>query len=228
MQKRSIYVLALTLSAMSVAGGLLRAPAYAILHEATCPIPSGAIKVPVPGVEQPDPYSCGAAAVMSVCSFFGVGPKDIETFKKKLHTTEQEGTPYRKIIAYSRKLGLHVEWKAGMTLDELDEHLKRGRPVICSIQAYADPPVDPAEYEKPDHNSDGHDVVAIGFDANNYYFMDPSLSDRRGCLSRCAFDKRWHDNEGTEKKPKVIRHLGIAIWPGTKGTPFLTEAKPIE
>jgi len=80
-----------------------------------------------------------------------------------------------------------------MTLDELDEHLRRGRPVLCSIQAYADPPVDPAEYEKPDHNSDGHDVVAIGFDSDQYYFMDPSLSDQRGCLTRSAFDKRWHD-----------------------------------
>jgi hypothetical protein len=44
-------------------------------------IPPGAIKVALPDVRQPDGHSCGASALMAVCSFYGVGPRDVEGFK---------------------------------------------------------------------------------------------------------------------------------------------------
>ena len=45
------------------------------------PIPAGAIKIPLPHVEQPDGVSCGAACMMSICSFYDVGPQSVEGFK---------------------------------------------------------------------------------------------------------------------------------------------------
>ena len=50
------------------------------------PIPRNAIKVPLPDTKQKRDYSCGPAAVMAVCRYFGVGfdyEKDfIRLFKK--------------------------------------------------------------------------------------------------------------------------------------------------
>jgi hypothetical protein len=70
-------------------------------------------------------------------------------------------------------------------------------------------------------NQDGHYVVAIGFDDANIYFMDPSISGRRGYLSWREFKQRWHENEGTETEPDVHQRLGIWIRPPRGGTPFL-------
>ena len=135
------------------------------------PSPTGAIKVPLPTIEQPDDYSFGAAALMSICSFYGVGPKKIEGLKRRLHTDPIQGTNCSQMIRYAESRGLEVRWKTGMTTEELDEHLRQARPVICSIQAYSD---DPAAYNDTRRNSNRHYVVAIGFDQDNYYVMAPS------------------------------------------------------
>ena len=69
-------------------------------------VPDGAIKVDIPGVQQRDDYSCGAAALMAVGSYFGVGPDDLEEYKKKLGTNEENGTNVYEILKYARELGL--------------------------------------------------------------------------------------------------------------------------
>jgi predicted double-glycine peptidase len=99
-----------------------------------------------------------------------------------------------------------------MTIDQLERRLDEGKPVICSIQAYAEKA--PAEkrtkiYKKDDN---GHYLVAIGYDDDNIYFMDPSLTGRRGFLPKPEFEARWHDDEGTPEHPKPISHLGLVIW----------------
>ena len=54
--------------------------------------PANAIKVPIPDVQQPDDYSCGAAAFMSICSYYGVGPEELDVMKSELRTTSRNGT----------------------------------------------------------------------------------------------------------------------------------------
>jgi predicted double-glycine peptidase len=188
-------------------------------------IAPGAITAPVPGVAQRDDYSCGAAALMAVCSSYGVGPRKLEAFKRRLRTDPDRGTDFREIIRYAGALGLQVDWKHGMTTAELEAHLSRGRPVICAIQAYAD---DPAVYADRESNECGHYVVAIGFDGDGFLFMDPSLGRRRGFLPRAEFVRRWHDNEGSADWPDVHERLGIAVFPKPGGTPFLNRARRIE
>jgi predicted double-glycine peptidase len=229
-------MLACLLVLITLVGGSDRPRTSRKESDNTCEIPSGAIKVLLPHVEQPDSISCGAAAMMSVCNFYGVGPLRIKDFKSDLHTN-QAGTTYRNMASFARKLGLevaveHSETTPPMTLDRLQDYLTQGKPVICSIQAYATPT---KVYDDPTSNEDGHYVVAIGFDDKNVYFMDPSINwrndksaPRRGFLSKEEFVKRWHDNEGTDDEPEIRHRLGIAIYPKNKGTPFMTKARKID
>jgi sialate O-acetylesterase len=167
-------------------------------------VPDGTIKVDLPGVQQRDDYSCGAAALMSVCSYFGVGPDDLDEYKKKLGTNEENGTNVYEILKMARELGLEADIHHDMTLDDLRKRLDEGAPVIVSIQAYGDP----VTYYRDDN---GHYVVAIGYDEGNFYFEDPVLPGRRGFLPVKEFDRRWHDDEGTTEKPDPHAHLGVVI-----------------
>ncbi len=220
-----IGLLTLALATLAIAGDGPTVVAPAVNRARNRSTAEGAIKVPVPAIEQPDDYSCGAAALMSVCSYYGVGPRKLARLKRELQTNPLQGTNYHNMIRYAESLGLEVRSKAAMTTEELDEHLRQGRPVICSIQAYSD---DPKVYDDARYNRDGHYVVAIGFDRDNYFFMDPSLRRRRGFLPRAEFVRRWYDNEGTEAEPRIIEHLGIAISAAASRTPHLQSARRIE
>jgi predicted double-glycine peptidase len=184
------------------------APCLANYHE----FKPSAIKVPLPDIQQPDEYSCGAASLMAILAYYGAGPEDYDVLKKKLGTTKKDGTDYQRIVRFAAEQGLQADAKPKMTLAQLEECLDEAKPVICSIQAYAEntPAEKRAEIYKMDDN--GHYLVAIGYDADNIYFMDPSLTGRRGFLPKAEFEARWHDNEGTDEHPKIIVHLGLVIW----------------
>jgi predicted double-glycine peptidase len=195
------------------------------------PIPLGTIKIPLRDVQQPDDYSCGAAAFMSICSYYNVGPRNIEVLKKELHTDPDEGTYYKNISQFAEKLGLKADLETPMSLARLKELIDQGKPVICSIQAYSNK-------KHPDYtkNDDGHYVVAIGYDKQeNFYFMDPSANyegvvanPRYGCLSKAEFELRWHENEGMHGAQEVYSKLGIAIYPDPKNGGSLLRARKIE
>lgn len=170
-------------------------------------IPPRAIKVPLANLPQPNGYSCGAAALMAVCNYFGKGPKTIQRYEELLKSNRHDGTSYTRMVRLAKKLKLHASAKQNMTQADLEEYLFRGIPVICSIQAYCPP----KDYAK---NDSGHFVVAIGYDDDNFYFMDPSIPAwhlRRGFIPRAMLDARWHDNEGTVRNPEVLTHLGLVI-----------------
>ena len=171
-----------------------------------------AIKVSLPEVQQPDEYSCGAASLMSILAYYGTGPEDYEVLKKKLGVTEKNGTNYHRMVRFAAEQGLQANAKPKMTLAQLEQFLDEGKPVICSIQAYDEhnPPEKRAEIYNKDDN--GHYLVAIGYDDDNVYFMDPALTGRRGFLPKTEFESRWHDNEGTSEQPRRISHLGLVIW----------------
>jgi predicted double-glycine peptidase len=185
-----------------------------------------AIMIPVPEVQQPDNQTCGVAALMSILSYYGVGTDDYDELKKCLRV-KKNGADYREMIRYARRVRLQAEAKEGMTLVQLEDCLKARRPVIVSIQAYEDcrEAIPEVYYGE---NTNGHFVVAIGFDQKNLYFMDPSLTGRRGYLPKREFLKRWHDNEGTERRPNVIEHLGLVIYKEGEGSAYARRAKRIE
>lgn len=177
-------------------------------------IPRGAIKVWLPDMQQPDDYSCGAAAFMSVAVKYEVGPERLETFKERLKTNEVNGTYYKDIELYANEIGLQARVFQHVTRARLKKWLRKGIPVILSIQAWAD---DTGVYNDPGSNEDGHYVVAIGYDRDNvFYFMDPSIHGVLGYMSWKNLVKRWHENEGSDKR-EISNRLAIVIKPGVAG-----------
>jgi hypothetical protein len=64
-------------------------------------IPPDAIKVPLPDVQQPDDDSCGAASLMAIFAYYGLGPEDFESFEKEVHTNKKTGTIIYDMIRYA-------------------------------------------------------------------------------------------------------------------------------
>ncbi len=189
-----------------------------------CQVAQNAIKVPLPEIHQPDYYSCCAAALMSIGSYYGVGPEDLEAWKTDLCTRTDTGTDVEPIVQYARnKLVLDVTLiERDMTDQQLRAALDAGKPVICLIQAYGEP----AEYEKRSDN--GHYVVAIGYDRANVYFMDSKLTGRRGFLTWSEFHHRWHEDLGTEQIADVHSRFGIVIGPKTPKMSYFVRARRID
>jgi hypothetical protein len=71
-------------------------------------IPMDAIKVPPPDVQQPNSYTCGVGALMSIASYYGVGPEDFDEFQRDLGTTTSFGTSVYRMEKFARKLGLNT------------------------------------------------------------------------------------------------------------------------
>ena len=183
--------------------------------EAGRQIPRGVIMVELPDVRQPDDYSCGASALVSVCEYYGVDPPTLDEFKAELRTNPETGTDYREMVRFALELGLDARAEIGLDCDRLEAAVAKGHPVIVAIQAYAD---DSEVYKDPRRNEDGHYVVVIGFDAANYYVEDPSLASHRGFLPKSEFLLRWHDDEGTPAQLRIVNRLGLEFGPGrTKG-----------
>ena len=165
---------------------------------------------------------------MAVCSYYNVGPKFIETYKRKVKSDPDEGTYYRNMATYAETLGLTVRIETEMPTTKLRKYLNEGKPVICSIQAWSDE--SDADYTK---NGNGHYVVAIGYDEKHIYFMDPSANyegapanPRYGYLTTGDFELRWHEDEGIKGKKEPYQRLGMVIYP-KDGSPLL-RARRIE
>jgi predicted double-glycine peptidase len=169
------------------------------------PVLTKDIKAPVPQVQQLDSDGCGAACTLSVTSRWGVGKRTFAEVEREVRTTKANGTLYEDIVHYCKSLGLHVEVHDDIAPADLRLMIDKGHNVICSIQAYGNP----ATYDK---NKNGHDVVAVGWRGNWFYFMDPSMPGAWGELFERDLLLRWHDDEGTRKHPDVIKRFGLEIW----------------
>ncbi len=96
-----------------------------------------------------------------------------------------------------------MDYDAGL---RLAAHLDRGELVLPAIQAWADPaPVDAAGWGA--RTEDGHYVVAVGHDAERFYFEDPAMFGV-GYIPRAELEARWHDYDefGTR-----LERFGIAF-----------------
>ncbi|MBY0359705.1 MAG: C39 family peptidase [Candidatus Obscuribacterales bacterium] len=171
-------------------------------------IPAGAIKINLRNVQQNDNFSCGPGSAMAVFAWCGVGPETLNEYRKALKTTSDHGTPSQEIVRYALALGLDATVHNGMTRAQLKQYLDEATPVILSFQAYA---ADSKVYDDSAINDDGHYAVAIGYDADDFfYFMDPSICGKPGFLSWEDLNKRWHDREASNE---LSHHLGLVIKP---------------
>ena len=179
-------------------------------------IKSGIIRILLPEVQQKTHFSCGAAVVHSICSYWGLGLDSHYDYFPYLETDESYGTLPEKIASYLRDVGLKCKIKHDMSVGELCAEIEIGRPVILAIQAHGNP----KQYHK---NLSGHYVVAIGYDNKNIYLEDPMLNCSRGYISKSELKKRWHDMDYREISHN---HMGIIVW-HTKKPSYNTTAKKI-
>lgn len=155
----------------------------------------------VPMVRQPNDYSCGACCVQSLLAYYGV-ELDQKTLEKDTNTSKESGADHRDIIKFLQSKGLEVELQKGMLLSDLQSFIDDGIPVIVMIQAWGKSVTD---LEKTWEN--GHYVLAIGYDEDNVYFMDPSILGNYAYLPSDEFVKRWHDQDMDIK----LRQAGIIV-----------------
>jgi predicted double-glycine peptidase len=162
-------------------------------------LPANLIKIPM--TRQATNYTCGVAALQSVFAYFGEDFRE-DALARRLKADRNEGTSYKRMRKLARSKGYTVDVKTGMTLQNLKGLIDRKKPVICLIQAWPDKKVN----YKTDWE-DGHYVVAIGYDANDFYFMDPSTLGYYTYIPIKEFLDRWHD---TDSKAKLF-NFGMVV-----------------
>lgn len=187
----------------------------------------GKALIDVKDIRQRDGSECGTAAVMSVIQFYKVGTDDMDELREQLETTEEQGTTPTNIVSYLKSIGLQVEDREGMDLNDLANYWEKGWPVICCIQEYGDlkeESEDPAgvAIEEQLNFENGHWVVVIGGPAQGVlYIQDPAIDNLledvginvkrgRSRIPAIKFLKIWHDEDGNGKK---YMRYGIAVGP---------------
>jgi hypothetical protein len=159
----------------------------------------------VPLVRQTRDYTCGVAALQSVLLYYGeeFGQMELASI---LGVNPQHGTSHRAILRFANRKFPDPQkrdfwmWKrCGMTIDDLRQVIDSGRPPIIPFQAWGRPGVDWKKEWK-----EGHYAVAVGYDENNVYFMDPSTLGHYAYIPVGEFLDRWHDRD-TSTGEKLIQ-----------------------
>lgn len=163
--------------------------------------------IPVPLARQSSDYTCGVSVVQSILAYYGDEIRE-DNLAKALGTTSESGTDYKKSIEYAKSKGYEVVVYNNMTLEQLQECISKGQPVICAIQAWSDKPTN---YDKD--WEDGHYVIAVGYDKTHIYFMDPSTLGNYTYIPTPEFLQRWHD---IDQRGIKLDHFGIVM---TKNKP---------
>jgi predicted double-glycine peptidase len=170
----------------------------------------------IPIVRQSTSYSCGAASFLAILGYYGYDPYEKQVMNA-LGTT-LGGTDPDDFPKAAKKFELQAKLKENMTIDDVKKNIKNKVPVVLGIQAWG---------EKEDYSEewdDGHYVVAIGYDKEGFYLMDPSQMGY-SYVSFKDLEKRWHDRM-KDNKIKFV-HLGIVV-SGKEPKFEYNAVKPIE
>ena len=156
----------------------------------------------LPKLHQTYGYDCGAKALQSVLTYYGIEMR--EDFIIKDAKTSKKGTSIKGIIKVAEKYGLKTVSKE-MSLKEIKKYINKKTPVILLLQAWAEKKV--TNWEKD--WADGHYVVAVGYTQDKVLFEDPS-SFSLTYLKYNELEKRWHDIDS--RNGKKYYHHGIAVF----------------
>ncbi len=162
-------------------------------------MPANLIRLPL--TRQATCYTCGVSALQSVLAYYGQEYREDE-LAKLLKANYRNGTAYMRIARFAEENGFSVDIHKGMSISELKTLIDKKLPVICLLQAWSDVPVD----YKSEWN-DGHYVVAVGYDQENIFFMDPSTLGNYTYIPDSEFVDRWHDTDGKER----LQHFGMVV-----------------
>lgn len=181
----------------------------------------------VPDIRQPDDYSCGACCAMSVGKYWGVGPDKLEEWKKALGTNRRTSTHPYAIRNYLESLGLQVEAKDKMSLEDLHSYWDQSIPVIIPLREYGNPmeeekhPDAKSKYGPPAEFDYGHFCTVVGIGMGQVFVSDPSIDNilegehadaakGKMMIPILKFLEVWwdHDKDGNK-----FERYGIAVGP---------------
>jgi ABC-type bacteriocin/lantibiotic exporter with double-glycine peptidase domain len=160
----------------------------------------------VPLIRQTENYDCGAVALQSVLAYYGEEVRE-DKLIKELGTNPESGTSWRKMKDFALRKAFNVDTRFTMELNAFKRTLDEGKPLIVAIQAWLIHPVNFVHDWENDWD-DGHWVVAVGYDDNNIYFMDPSTLGNYTFIPKEEFLQRWHDIDADGKK---LSHFGMIV-----------------
>ena len=206
MKKASVLVLAV--AAGWIAGTFLPVPGINGIPAPPSASPSSSPFDAIPDVRQSTDYTCGAAALQAVLSYWGTDERE-DRLAARLKSTPEAGTHPLDILRVAREFGLTAELREGLDLADLERALAGGTTVIVDLQAWRER----ADVPWTETWDDGHYMVLLSMDAGNLYFEDPSLLGARGKIPRPEFVDRWHDYEGEAPlDPTDRQYVRMAIF----------------
>ena len=127
--------------------------------------------------------------MQSVLGYYGEDIRQ-DVLAEALGSNEDWGTTRQAIEHYAREKGYLVEVKLNATIDDLRTLIDHGIPPIVLLQAWPETIVDWGS-----DMADGHYVVAVGYNDNQMYFMDPSTFGNYTAIPLEEFLQRWHDQD---------------------------------
>lgn len=168
----------------------------------------------IPNVDQPNTWTCGAAATMSVCKFFAVGPDNLQDYVEALGTSIEKSTHPNNIISFLTGLGLNVQGRQNMTIADLKVCATDLTPVIMPVQDYG------TEVPKEAAWAYGHylslcdvtdDFIICQDSSEENVLVKGNQSVQEPGKVAIAHDKWntiWHDQDGDGN---VFIHYGIVV-----------------
>jgi predicted double-glycine peptidase len=131
----------------------------------------------------------------------------------------ENGTVPDNIVQAATELGFNAQLKENLTLQDLQNNLNQGTPIIILCQAWGN---NSTSYTND--TEDSHYMVVIGMDEKNIYFEDPAILGSRGYIPRQEFLERWHDMYLNQTgNNTTVNNLGILITGGNAASfpPFI-------
>lgn len=167
-----------------------------------------AVFMRMPLSRQARSYTCGVAAMQSLLYYYGEEVRE-DILARELKSNAEIGTNYNNLIAAAQTRGIQVEVRRNMTIDELESALSSKKPVMVAFQAWAD---NVSAYAND--WEDGHWAIAVGYDKERIYFMDPSTLGNFTYIAIPEFLMRWHDTD-SDNTTQLI-HFGLIFSKGEK------------
>lgn len=150
--------------------------------------------IEVPQTRQAKSYTCGVAVMQSILYYYGIEYRQ-DVLETELKSNENDGTSFKKMMSYLNKNNINTVFKQKMTIDNLKENIDNGKLTLMFIQAWNGE----NNYDYSNSWEDGHYVIAIGYDKERIYFMDPSTISNYTYIANEELMKRWHDYDKEAK-----------------------------